>query len=102
VRWRPIFNVRIHETLLRLLGDRSLGRSPYWGRHFLQRHSRTCSRGPFLVVVPGGRRTPRRRRRRIIAKDDWQTVFAGADDDCFRIRGLRKLKRRLDAAPAQI
>jgi len=37
-----------------------------------------------------------------MAKDDRQTVFAIADDDCFRIRGLRKLKRRLDAAPAQI
>src|SRR5262245_57151231 len=42
------------------------------------------------------------RRRIYIAKDDRQTVFAVADDDCFRIRGLRKLKRRLDAAPTKV
>src|SRR5215831_5893855 len=72
-------------------------------RRFLQRHSRTRSRGPFLIVVPAGRCTPRRRRQRTcIAKDDRQTVFAAPDDDRFCIRGLRKLKRRLDAAPAQI
>src|SRR5207248_3997456 len=56
--------------------------------------------GPFLIVLLVGRR--RRRRRTSIAKNDRQTVFAVADDDCFRICGLRKLKRRLDAAPAQI
>src|SRR5262249_45356009 len=44
----------------------------------------------------------RQRRSASIAKDDRQTVFAAPDDDRFRIRGLRKLKRRLDAAPAQI
>src|SRR5262245_46499144 len=72
-------------------------------RRFLQRHSRTRSRGPFLVVVPVGRCTPRMLRRRVyIAKDDRQTVFAVADDDCFRICGLRKLKRRLDAAPTKV
>jgi hypothetical protein len=53
--------------------------------------------------VDTGSPTPRRLRRRIpIAKNDRQTVFAVADNDCFRIGGLRKLKRRLDAAPAQV
>src|SRR5262249_28989826 len=37
-----------------------------------------------------------------IAEDDRQAVFAAADDDDFRIRGLRKLQRRLDAAPTQV
>src|SRR5207253_11030466 len=37
-----------------------------------------------------------------VAKDDRQAVFAAADDDDLRIRGLRKLKRRLNAAPTQV
>src|SRR5215813_2436357 len=80
-----------------------------WGRQagsgrLLQRHRRTGSRGAFLVgVVPARRRAPGGRGRGIhIAKNDRQAVFAAADDDDFRIRGLRKLKRRVDAAPAQV
>src|SRR5262249_3756803 len=54
-------------------------------------------------VGPARRRAPRARRRAIhIAEDDRQAVFAAADDDDFRIRGLRKLQRRLDAAPTQV
>src|SRR5262249_18327125 len=53
-------------------------------------------------VVPARWRAPGARRRGIIAKDDRQAVFAAADDDDFRIRGLRKLKRRIDAAPTQV
>jgi len=54
-------------------------------------------------VIVGWRHTSRRRQRRIhIAKDDRQAVFATAYDDDFRIRGLRKLKRRLDATPTQV
>src|SRR5262245_27420742 len=89
---------------------RSVGRRYLFGRgrqsrsgRFLQRHSRTRSRGPFLVVVPVGRCTPRRQNwRTSIAKDDRQTVFTAADEDHLRIRGLRKLKRRLDAAPTKV
>src|SRR5262249_6002210 len=85
---------------------RAAGATPHvdsWPRHGLVERAGLRSRGPFLTVVPVGRCTPRRRSRPTsIAKDDRQTVFAVADDDCFRIRGLRKLKRRLDAAPAQI
>jgi hypothetical protein len=37
-----------------------------------------------------------------ITKDDAQAVFATANQDDLRIRGLRKLKRRLNAAPAKV
>src|SRR4029079_8159141 len=37
-----------------------------------------------------------------VAKDNRQAVFAAADHDDLRIRGLRKLKRRLNAAPTQV
>src|SRR5215472_11134895 len=66
---------------------------------------RTGGRRPFLVrrVVSARRRAPRGRRRGIhLAKDDRQAVFATADEDHLRIRGLRKLKRRLDATPTQV
>src|SRR5215831_16919245 len=72
---------------------------------FLQWHRRTDSRGPYLVhrVIVGWPHTSRRRPRRIhIAKDDRQAVFATAYDDNLRIRGLRKLQRRLDATPTQV
>src|SRR5207245_7256051 len=72
---------------------------------FLTPPPRTGSRRGFRRrrVVPARRRAPRARRRAIhIAEDDRQAVFAAADDDDFRIRGLRKLQRRLDAAPTQV
>jgi hypothetical protein len=43
-----------------------------------------------------------RRRGVHIAEDNRQAVFAAADDHNFRIRGLRKLQRRLDATPTQV
>src|SRR6516164_3576374 len=69
------------------------------------RHRGTGGRRPFLVrrVVSARRRAPRGRRRGIhLAKDDRQAVFAAAYDDNLRIRGLRKLQRRLDATPTQV
>src|SRR5262249_6239632 len=74
-------------------------------KRFLQRHCWTGSPGPFLFhrIIVGLPDTSRTRQRRIhIAKDDRQAVFAAADQDHLRIRGLRKLERRLDAAPTQV
>src|SRR5205085_5763820 len=57
-----------------------------------------------LAVVRWRRadRRLRRDRRVYVAENDRQAILAAADDHDLGVRRLRKLKRRFDAAPADI
>src|SRR6266545_8281290 len=87
------------------------GRHPFGRRrqacswHFLRRRRRTSGRRPFprrRAPLAGWRPLGLQGRRIHIAEDDRQAVFTAADDHDLRVRGLRQLKRCLDAAPTQI